>query len=122
MIAQPFIQELLDRIDIVDVVAKHLQLKKAGANFTACCPFHNEKTPSFTVNPSRQFYHCFGCGRHGNAINFLMEHSGISFVEAVESLAAHAGMQMPAWKNANPKVSGSDGTLRDRAEARYVWH
>ena len=118
MIAQPFIQELLDRIDIVDVVAKHLQLKKAGANFTACCPFHNEKTPSFTVNPSRQFYHCFGCGRHGNAINFLMEHSGISFVEAVESLAAHAGMQMPAWKNTSPKVSGSDGTLRDRAEAR----
>ncbi|SFU67210.1 DNA primase [Nitrosomonas eutropha] len=104
MIAQPFIQELLDRIDIVDIVTRHLQLKKAGANFTACCPFHNEKTPSFTVNSSKQFYHCFGCGRHGNAINFLMEHSGVSFVEAVESLVAHAGMQIPAWKNVNSRA------------------
>lgn len=104
MIAQSFIQELLDRIDIVDVVARHLQLKKAGANFTACCPFHNEKTPSFTVNSSKQFYHCFGCGRHGNAINFLMEHSGASFVEAVESLATHAGMQIPDQVSIYPKI------------------
>lgn len=104
MIEQSFIQELLDRIDIVDVVARHLQLKKAGANFTACCPFHNEKTPSFTVNSSKQFYHCFGCGRHGNAINFLMEHSGASFVEAVESLATHAGMQIPDQVSIYPKI------------------
>ena len=104
MIAQSFIQELLDRIDIVDVVARHLQLKKAGANFTACCPFHNEKTPSFTVNSSKQFYHCFGCGRHGNAISFLMEHSGASFVEAVESLATHAGMQIPDQVSIYPKI------------------
>ncbi|MFO7580707.1 MAG: DNA primase [Nitrosomonas halophila] len=95
MIEQSFIQDLLARIDIVDVVARHLPLKKAGANFTACCPFHNEKTPSFTVSPSKQFYHCFGCGRHGNAINFLMEHGGMSFVEAVEHIAAHAGVQIP---------------------------
>jgi len=104
MIEQSFIQELLDRIDIVDVVARHLQLKKAGANFTACCPFHNEKTPSFTVNSSKQFYHCFGCGRHGNAISFLMEHSGASFVEAVESLATHAGMQIPDQVSIYPKI------------------
>lgn len=104
MIEQSFIQELLDRIDIVDVVARHLQLKKAGVNFTACCPFHNEKTPSFTVNSSKQFYHCFGCGRHGNAISFLMEHSGASFVEAVESLATHAGMQIPDQVSIYPKI------------------
>ncbi len=107
MIAQPFIQELLDRIDIVDIVSKHIQLKKTGANFAACCPFHNEKTPSFTVNPSKQFYHCFGCGRHGNAINFLMEHTGVSFVEAVENLATHAGVQIPAWKVIGSKAVNS---------------
>lgn len=116
MIAQSFIQELLDRIDIVDVVARHLQLKKAGANFTACCPFHNEKTPSFTVNSSKQFYHCFGCGRHGNAINFLMEHSGISFVEAIESLATHAGMQIPDQVDIYPKLPNSGRALPDKVK------
>ncbi|MXS85582.1 DNA primase [Nitrosomonas sp. HPC101] len=116
MIAQPFIQELLDRINIVDIVSRYLQLKKAGANFTACCPFHDEKTPSFTVNPSKQFYHCFGCGRHGNAINFLMEHSGISFVEAIENLAAHAGMQIPTWKSVNSKTPDSGKTSRDQVK------
>lgn len=116
MIAQSFIQELLDRIDIVDVVARHLKLKKAGANFTACCPFHNEKTPSFTVNPSKQFYHCFGCGRHGNAINFLMEHSGISFVEAVESLSRQAGMQIPNQADAYPEISDSGRASSDKVK------
>lgn len=105
MIAQSFIQELLDKIDIVDIVARHLPLKKAGANFTACCPFHNEKTPSFTVNPIKQFYHCFGCGRHGNAINFLIEHTGMGFIEAVESIAAHAGIQIPIQKDKYPGTS-----------------
>lgn len=95
MIEQSFIQELLNRVDIVDIISRHLPLKKAGANFTACCPFHNEKTPSFSVSPTKQFYHCFGCGRHGNAINFLMEHSGLNFVEAVEDLAAHVGVRIP---------------------------
>ena len=72
MIPQDFIQSLLARVDIVDVVDRYVKLKKAGTNFSACCPFHNEKTPSFTVSPSKQFYHCFGCGAHGNAIGFLM--------------------------------------------------
>lgn len=117
MIAQPFIQELLDRINIVDIVSRYLQLKKAGANFTACCPFHDEKTPSFTINPSKQFYHCFGCGRHGNAINFLMEHNGISFVEAIENLATHAGMQIPAWKSANPEIPNSGKISSDQAKS-----
>jgi len=107
MIEQSFIQELLERIDIVDVVARHFQLKKAGANYTACCPFHNEKTPSFTVNSSKQFYHCFGCGRHGNAINFLMEHSGLSFIEAVENLSAHAGLQIPTQRAVYASVSNA---------------
>ena len=79
MIPQEFIQSLLGRVDIVDVVDRYVKLKKAGSNFSACCPFHNEKTPSFTVSPSKQFYHCFGCGAHGNAIGFLMEYSGLAY-------------------------------------------
>ena len=95
MIPQSFIQDLLNRIDVVDVVGRHVQLKKAGANFLGLCPFHTEKTPSFTVSPIKQFYHCFGCGRNGSAITFLMEHSGLSFVEAVEELAQSVGMTVP---------------------------
>ncbi|MCO6426819.1 DNA primase [Nitrosomonas communis] len=95
MIAQSFIQELLSRIDITDVVGRYVPLKKVGGNFSACCPFHDEKTPSFTVSPAKQFYHCFGCGRHGNAINFLIEHNGMSFIDAVENLAVYAGLQVP---------------------------
>ena len=95
MIPQSFIQDLLNRIDIVEVVGNRVQLKKAGANFLGLCPFHTEKTPSFTVSPVKQFYHCFGCGRNGSAITFLMEHAGLSFVEAVEELAQSVGMTVP---------------------------
>ena len=95
MIPQSFIHDLLNRVDIVDAIDRHVQLKKAGANFVACCPFHSEKTPSFTVSQAKQFYHCFGCGAHGNAISFLIEYNGLSFVEAVQDLAAYAGMQLP---------------------------
>ncbi len=95
MIPQEFIQSLLGRVDIVDVVDRYVKLKKAGANFSACCPFHNEKTPSFTVSPSKQFYHCFGCGAHGNAIGFLMEYSGLAYPEAIRSLAETVGMPVP---------------------------
>lgn len=95
MIPRSFIQDLLARIDIVDVIERHLTLKKGGANYFACCPFHGEKTPSFSISPSKQFYHCFGCGVHGNVISFLMEYSGLSFVEAVEELARQAGLQVP---------------------------
>ncbi|MCF8150661.1 MAG: DNA primase [Burkholderiaceae bacterium] len=95
MIPESFIQELLARIDIVDVVERYVPLRKAGANYSACCPFHSEKTPSFTVSPSKQFYHCFGCGAHGSAIGFLMQHAGIGFIEAVEDLASSAGLQVP---------------------------
>ncbi|SDG59323.1 DNA primase [Propionivibrio dicarboxylicus] len=95
MIPDSFIQELLHRVDIVDLIDTHVPLKKAGANYAACCPFHNEKSPSFTVSPTKQFYHCFGCGAHGSAISFLMEFSGLGFVDAVKDLAARAGLQVP---------------------------
>lgn len=95
MIPQSFIQDLLARVDIVDVVERHLSIKKGGANYFACCPFHGEKTPSFSISPSKQFYHCFGCGVHGNAISFLMEYSGLSFVDAVKELAHQTGLQVP---------------------------
>ena len=95
MIPQSFIQDLLNRLDIVDVVGRYIPLKKAGANYVACCPFHSEKTPSFSVSPAKQFYHCFGCGAHGSAIGFVMEHQGLGFVEAVEELARSAGLSVP---------------------------
>lgn len=95
MIPEQFIQELLNRVDVVDVVDKSVPLKKAGANYSACCPFHNEKSPSFTVSPTKQFYHCFGCGAHGTAISFLMEYNGLSFVEAIHDLAKQVGMIVP---------------------------
>jgi DNA primase len=99
VIPQDFIQSLLARVDIVDVVDRYVKLKKAGTNFSACCPFHNEKTPSFTVSPSKQFYHCFGCGAHGNAIGFLMEYSGLAYPEAIRSLAETVGMEVPETKS-----------------------
>ena len=86
---------MLGRVDIVEVIDRSVPLKKAGANYQACCPFHSEKTPSFTVSPTKQFYHCFGCGAHGTAIGFLMEHAGHSFPEAVETLARDAGLAVP---------------------------
>ena len=94
-IPQSFIQELLARADVVDIVGRYVQLKKGGANFTGLCPFHSEKSPSFSVSPSKQFYHCFGCGKNGNAISFLMEHAGMTFIEAVKDLAQQYGLQVP---------------------------
>ncbi len=95
MIPPSFLHDLLARADIVDIVGRHVQLKKAGATHKGLCPFHGEKTPSFTVSASRQTYHCFGCGVHGNAIGFLMEHSGLSFLDAVRDLAQQLGMRVP---------------------------
>ena len=95
MIPKSFIQDLLNRLDIVDVIERYVPLKKAGANYAACCPFHSEKSPSFTVSQSKQFYHCFGCGAHGTAIGFVMEHAGMGFVDAVEELARSIGVPVP---------------------------
>ena len=96
MIPQSFITDLLNRVDIVDVVGRYVQLKKGGANYMGLCPFHNEKSPSFTVSPTKQFYHCFGCGAHGTAIGFLIEYSGMGFVDAVKDLAQSVGMIVPS--------------------------
>ena len=90
-----FIQELLARADVVEIIGRYVQLKKGGANFMGLCPFHAEKSPSFSVSPSKQFFHCFGCGKSGDAIKFLMEHSGMTFMEAVQDLAQQFGMQIP---------------------------
>ena len=110
MIPKSFIQDLLYRVDIVDVIDRHVKLKRAGANFAACCPFHAEKSPSFTVSPSKQFYHCFGCGAHGTAIGFLMEYSGLGFVEAVKDLAQNIGIVVPEER------SEQSDTRRRRSE------
>jgi len=117
MIPESFIQDLLARVDIVELIDSQVPLKKAGANYAACCPFHNEKSPSFTVSPVKQFYHCFGCGAHGTAIGFLMEYSGLSFVEAIKDLAARAGMQVPEDERRSGNAPAvTQGTTRDLVE------
>jgi DNA primase len=109
-IPQPFIDDLIARADIVELIGSRVQLKKAGREFKACCPFHNEKTPSFTVSQTKQFYHCFGCGAHGTALGFLMEYDKLSFVEAVEELASRLGLEVPREAGgAEPRAqSGED--------------
>ena len=116
MISESFKQDLLVRVDIVDVVSRYMQLKKAGANHLGLCPFHNEKTPSFTVSAAKQFYHCFGCGAHGNAIGFLMSHSGLGYVDAVKELAASVGMQVPEWQPRTP----AEAAQRERETDLYA--
>ena len=105
-----FIQELLARADVVDIVGRYVQLKKGGANFMGLCPFHGEKSPSFSVSPAKQFYHCFGCGKNGNAIGFLMDHGGMTFIEAVKDLAQQYGLQVPE----------DDVSPQDRAKAAQM--
>ena len=109
-IPQSFIQELLVRADVVDIVGRYVQLKKGGANLMGLCPFHGEKSPSFSVSPAKQFYHCFGCGKNGNAISFLMDHAGMTFVEAVQDLAQQYGLQVPE----------DDVSPQDRAKAALM--
>ena len=94
-IPQSFIDEVLLRTDIVDLVDGRVKLKRAGKNYTACCPFHTEKSPSFTVNREKQFYYCFGCGASGNAISFLMEHDRLDFIDGLKQLAGAAGLTLP---------------------------
>jgi DNA primase len=102
LIPQDFIDDLIARADIVEIVGRRTQLKKAGREFKACCPFHDEKTPSFTVSPGKGFYHCFGCGAHGTAVGFLMEFEHMSFVEAIESLANSLGVEIPRSESDQP--------------------
>jgi len=112
LIPESFIQDLLARVDIVDVVGRYVQLRKGGANLLGLCPFHNEKSPSFTVSPTKQFYHCFGCGAHGTAIRFLMEHTGAAFPEAVRTLASSVGMTVPE-QDRSPRQRAEDARRRE---------
>ena len=113
MIPPGFVQDLLSRVDIADVVGRHVELKRSGANLMGLCPFHAEKSPSFSVSPVKQFYHCFGCGASGDAIRFLTEHLGLSFVEAVRDLAQGAGLTVPE-DDASPEERERRDTLRQR--------
>jgi DNA primase len=120
LIPDSFIEELLGRVDIVEVIERRVPLKKAGREFHACCPFHDEKTPSFTVSPQKQFYHCFGCGAHGSAIGFMMNYEGLEFVDAVEELARMAGLQVPREAStATRRPSAGLYELLDEAASWY---
>ena len=112
-IPSSFIQELLARADVVDIVGRHVQLKKGGANFMGLCPFHSEKSPSFSVSPSKQFYHCFGCGASGDALKFLTEHAGMSFIEAVKDLAQQYGLQVPE-DDVSPQDRARSAQMREQ--------
>ena len=119
LIPDSFIEELLGRADIVDIIERRVPLKKAGREFQARCPFHDEKTPSFTVSPQKQFYHCFGCGAHGSAIGFLMNYEGLEFVDAVEELARHVGLTVPREGLSKPRPSEGLYSVLDAAAAWY---
>jgi DNA primase len=112
-IPNSFIQELIARADVVEIVGRHVQLKKSGANYSGLCPFHGEKTPSFSVSPAKQFYHCFGCGKNGNAISFLMDHNGMSFIEAIKDLAQSMGMPVPEDER-SPQERARDAETKTR--------
>ena len=115
MIPDSFKADLLNRVDIVEVVGRYVPLKKAGANLSGLCPFHNEKTPSFTVSPAKQFYHCFGCQKHGNAIGFLMDYGGMGYVDALKDLASMVGMQVPEWQPRTPEEAKKQARETDLA-------
>jgi DNA primase len=129
LIPDSFVQDLLARVDVVDVVGRYVQLRKGGANLLGLCPFHNEKSPSFTVSPTKQFYHCFGCGAHGSAVSFLIEHTGASFPEAVRALASTVGMTVPEESRSPQQRAASQRhkdevsrhqQILDTAQAHYL--
>jgi DNA primase len=122
LIPDSFIDELLARVDIVDVIERRVPLKKAGREWTACCPFHNERSPSFTVSPTKQFFHCFGCGVHGSAIKFLMDYDRLEFPDAVEELAQTVGLTVPreGGREERPREDKTD--LYDLLDAAASWY
>lgn len=115
-IPKDFIQDLVARADVVSVVDSRVRLKKAGRNYQACCPFHNEKSPSFSVAPDKQFYHCFGCGAHGNALDFIMEFDGLEFPDAVEELASMLGLEVPREQRPGAKPGRGRAEIEDDFE------
>ena len=112
LIPKNFIDDLLARTDVVEVIEGYVKLTHAGRNHKACCPFHHEKSPSFTVSREKQFYHCFGCGAHGSAISFLMEYAGMDFIEAVEELSGRLGLDVPREGGARGGGGGVQGLCR----------
>ncbi len=118
-IPQSFIDDLIERVDIVDVIDSRVKLKKAGKNYSACCPFHDEKTPSFTVSPDKQFFYCFGCGASGNSVGFVMDYERLSFPEAIESLAKVAGVEVPREVNKDPKKRAYDEAQEQARKTLY---
>ncbi|MCQ9060683.1 DNA primase [Vibrio sp. 378] len=120
-IPRSFIDDLLARLDIVDIIDARVKLKKKGKNYGACCPFHNEKTPSFSVSQEKQFYHCFGCGAHGNAIDFLMEFDRLEFVEAIEELASYLGLDVPREQRGGGNGSFQSGPQASSSEKRNLY-
>ncbi len=122
MIPPQFIDELLSRTDLVDVVGKRIELKKIGQRFTALCPFHDERSPSFSVNQDKQFYHCFGCKSSGNAINFLMEFEGLDFPAAVKSLSESVGLKVPAEGNADATQQKKKNRLYEILEEANLFY
>ena len=120
MLPQGFVQDLLSRVDVVEVVGRHVELKKAGINHKGLCPFHGEKSPSFIVSPSRQTYHCFGCGVHGDAIRFLTEHHGMGFMDAVRDLAQQVGLQVPERTDSPEERAKADAERSQRATLSEV--
>lgn len=122
-IPKEFIDQLLSRVDIIEVIGARVPLKKTGREYMACCPFHNEKTPSFTVSPTKQFYHCFGCGVHGSAISFLMDYDHLEYVEAIEALARTAGVPVPREGAEHaPRQQTTNRTLYNLMEETTVWY
>ena len=110
-IPQSFINDLVGKVDIVEVIGSRITLKKTGKNYSGLCPFHNEKTPSFSVSPDKQFFHCFGCQESGTALGFVMLHDRLGFVEAVEALAGSIGLDVPREKNSSPTERQPDSEL-----------
>jgi DNA primase len=123
LIPQNFIDELLSRVDIVDVIDKRIKLRKTGKNYSALCPFHKEKSPSFSVQPEKQFYYCFGCGAGGNALGFVMEYDNKDFPQAVESLASDYGLTVPREENREQEQQHSENqqllTVLGKADAYF---
>ncbi|BDR35375.1 hypothetical protein PDY_24230 [Photobacterium damselae subsp. damselae] len=117
-IPRSFIDDLISRYDIVDVIDSRVKLKKKGKNFGACCPFHNEKTPSFSVSQEKQFYHCFGCGAHGNVLDFVMEFDRLEFVEAIEELASQLGIEVPR----EGYVESNNGPIISKAQRLDIYN
>lgn len=121
-IPETFVDELIDRLDIVGVISERVPLQRAGHEYKACCPFHDEKTPSFTVSPQKQFYHCFGCGKHGSAIGFVMDYDGLGFVDAVSELAHSVGLELPQGVAAEQAVTDQSKPLLAALEQAAVFY